>query len=159
MKWLNEEKFWFDMFTRTLSALVAAGVIGLGGILAGLGTHDQRMAVLRIGAGSVGVIVGLLALVFIAARFLPASSVVDIQQDQLTVTIGRGGRKGRYIYRGDKDSEFWMKNRDKFYKQLKHLPEQAEYVRFTTPPVGFKDFAYTMKCYGKNYDGHWQAFD
>jgi len=52
-KWFREEKFWFDMTTRTLSALTAAGALGLAAVISGFGTHDQRVQILK----TIGVVV------------------------------------------------------------------------------------------------------
>ncbi|MDD7814451.1 hypothetical protein PP713_17945 [Mycobacterium sp. CSUR Q5927] len=87
-KWFREEKFWFDMTTRTLSALTAAGVIALFAVIAGLGTHEQRINILRI----IGVIVGALLFtviyICIFAKRWDRYSRIDVSSEVATIWIG-----------------------------------------------------------------------
>lgn len=87
-KWFREEKFWFDMTTRTLSALVAAGVIGLVAIASGFGTHEQRIGFLRVIAITTGFTLYSVAYIWLKMKRSGRFSGINVMPYYVVLSVG-----------------------------------------------------------------------
>jgi hypothetical protein len=155
-KWPREETFWREMTTRTLSALLAAGVIALIAVIAGLGTPEQRVNVLRAVGIVIAAAIVFAVLGYVIMRFLPRRTVLLISPERVVASMGRGRPRKRFILKGDKDCKFWMTNRELIYEELRRVPAHVDVVHFAQPAVGFQDFRFMMKYEG---DEAWIALD
>jgi hypothetical protein len=133
-KWLREEKFWFDITTRTLSALVAAGVIALAAVVAGIGTYEQRMDILRTTGTVAAVLLAGVLYAYIYTKRYRRYSLIDVSAGWVTIRIGTHPKLKQYTkyhilgdYKGWSRA-IWDEHRDAIEKirdELLSLDEKA----------------------------------
>jgi hypothetical protein len=152
-KWPREESFWREMTTRTLSALIAASLIALAAVLSGVGTHDQRIQVLKtLGFSVLGVVVvyGVVKLTLRTVKLLPRKTRIYVRQGTfITVIYGRLGKKKQTKLRVDAQSAgFWQQHKERIMGVVNEgVDLDIRQTDFQTAPPGFKDFALIGKSY------------
>lgn len=145
-KWPREEKFWLDMTTRTLSALVATAVIGVAAVIIGIGTPEQRAALSKVlglfGLASVWsvlipIIVGALDRVHQHhEKKNPRHTVLKVTATDYQI-VPSTGRHREYldVKLTRKNYPFWHEHRDEILDAL--LDETG--LHFNPPPPYYKD--------------------
>jgi hypothetical protein len=133
-KWPRDEKFWFDMTTRTLSSIVALAVVGLIVLVAGLDSRDSQWKFVISALFVFGLLLMFVVMVLLASlvweEFGPRKTHYYPDKGGVSFRLGRGILKNRFSMSPSVDTDAhlpeWEIYKDRVFARYAEMMEDPK---------------------------------